>query len=1234
MRILQIRFKNLNSLAGEWNIDLTHPAFAADGLFAITGPTGAGKTTILDAICLALYGRTPRLSKISKSGNEIMSRQKSECFAEVTFETQKGRYRCHWSQHRARKKPDGELQAPKHEIADADSGVIFESKIRGVADEIETATGMNFDRFTRSMLLAQGGFAAFLQAAADERAPILEQITGTEIYSEISIRVHECYALEHKKLDVLQAELAGMHFLSAEEEHQLGACLEQRTSQDRDLVIQINRQTSLITWIEGIIKLEEELKTLGLQQDDLQIKLTDFSPEQEKLNAATRALELTGEYTALTASRLKQKEDLSLLSACQKSRPLLEEAAALAEQTKKNAIIQFETRKNEQHEARPIIRRARDLDLKISEKDIAIEANKDSITLLSKAFAALKVKQNSTHTELGTKRATLENLQEQLNTSRVDEQLVEKLAGIKSRLDAVKNLHIQLTDKESEIRQAEGNFQQASQVWKEQSIKRDEEKLKQTTIQTTLDEQQLKLQKILENRTLVDWRNSQLQLTAQKDLLTNILEAAMSLSQSAQVINEISNRKATLATVKLSLITQIKEKTEKQGELEEKVKLLETQLVLLNKIQSFAEARHQLQDGKPCPLCGAGVHPFAQGNTPAPDTTRERLNVMKNELKVVTDALADLKVKEAESRKDFEKIASDEKEHTDKINRTTRLINTLCTKLSPESTLRVSDSMLADTIKALQASNTQTLTHVNSVLEAAETIEKELNILRDWLEKAREAATAAENEALSAAHQKDFSEKLLERLKKEKTEYGGQQNTSFTALQQELQLFGVTTLSIENLQVVYEALTARRNQWVTRLHQKVIFDRDIILLEADERHQTEQIHCSEKDLTKQKEALVQLLQVREKLACERQSIFADKKPDEEEMHLATALDFAEKEVNRSRDAWSKAHQALEQLELKMRGLENTIEKGSLELESCSEAFLVRLKASNFSDEEVYHAACLTEYERRRLTEKSRQLSDQKAALIARINEKTELLQTEQQKQLTAESLEVLKNNHTTMALNLRALQQEIGGISQKLKDNISLKKKQQERLQAIDAQKHESSRWELLHELIGSSDGKKYRNFAQGLTFEVMIGHANRQLQKMTDRYLLIRDHTEPLKLNVIDDYQAGEIRSTRNLSGGESFIVSLSLALGLSYMASKNVRVDSLFLDEGFGTLDEEALDTALETLAGLQQDGKLIGVISHVQTLKERISIQIQVSPMTGGRSQILGPGCETLNRISDIV
>ncbi|NBK21837.1 MAG: chromosome segregation protein SMC, partial [Spirochaetia bacterium] len=156
------------------------------------------------------------------------------------------------------------------------------------------------------------------------------------------------------------------------------------------------------------------------------------------------------------------------------------------------------------------------------------------------------------------------------------------------------------------------------------------------------------------------------------------------------------------------------------------------------------------------------------------------------------------------------------------------------------------------------------------------------------------------------------------------------------------------------------------------------------------------------------------------------------------------------------------------------------------------------------------------------------------------------------------------------------------------------------------------------------ADGKKFRNFAQGLTFELMVSHANRQLEKMSDRYLLIRDNEQPLELNVIDNYQAGEIRSTKNLSGGESFIVSLTLALGLSKMASRKVRVDSLFLDEGFGTLDEASLETALKTLSSLQQDGKLIGVISHVSAMQEMIRTQIVITPASGGKSLLSGPGC----------
>ena len=329
MRIQSIRFKNLNSLLGEWKIDLTDPAFSADGIFAITGPTGSGKSTILDAICLALYGRTPRLNRVNKSTNEIMSRQTGECFAEVCFETQSEdqtkRYVCHWSQHRARKKAQGELQNPRHEISYADSGEVLEHQLSAVARRIIRISGMDFERFTRSMLLAQGGFAAFLQADADERAPILEQITGTEIYSQISIKVHEYRSIEHKILDNLAAEMSGMELLSTEEESLLTTALSEKKLAEESKVKEHKEKNRFIQWRLLIDRCEKEQQILQQRQQESQQRLLDFQVQQQQLAQARKALELSGDYATLSALRKEQQSSKKQCDEYQKILPEQEE---------------------------------------------------------------------------------------------------------------------------------------------------------------------------------------------------------------------------------------------------------------------------------------------------------------------------------------------------------------------------------------------------------------------------------------------------------------------------------------------------------------------------------------------------------------------------------------------------------------------------------------------------------------------------------------------------------------------------------------------------------------------------------------------------------------------------------------------------------------------------------------------------------------------------------------------
>ncbi len=1220
MKILGVRFKNLNSLTGEWNIDFTHPEYLSDGIFAITGPTGSGKTTVLDAICLGLYGRTPRLDKVTKSSNEIMSRQTGECFAEVTFETQKGRYRCHWSQHRARKKPEGELQQAKHEISDAESETVLESRILQVAGLIEEATGMDFERFTRSMLLAQGGFAAFLQAPPDARAPILEQITGTEIYTLISMKVHERRTQEREKLDLLMAEISGIQVLSADEERDLRAGLEEKQLHEAAFGTRLEDLRKAATWLETIASLENGICELDKLKEDFEKRRAVFEPERIRLEKSHRALVLEGDYRGVVAVRDLQKIETKGLQDALAVLPLKDKACADALTIKKAAETGMgEARKQQQSEAE-VIKKVRDLDARLSEQKKQIEEKDKSISSAEKQGKAYTANIDTALQALKKSQGGLKAVQDYQVGHACDAALLTDLAAISKVFTSLRELE----DRSNKIREALGAAakENKASVVAHKKIEADHEKSRKE-----FDEQQGGLKiltdkaaSILKGHEIGWWHQEHNALKEREGLLKQTDETIERTNTTSATLDSHGKSLETMKIAHGELLRDIQSVADKKSLLEKDIESMETQVVLLNRIRDLEEDRKHLEDGRPCPLCGSSDHPYARGNVPELNKVETELKDARAAFKQLSENLSKLGTEQAKMLTEILHVEKDIEEKKDWLDADDKQ----CTGYMLKLNIVAGPEERAGKVRAEITEAQARIAEISGIIVNTEEINHKEKAARDNLEKLRTILEGSGKALQDARHKVDTTGREHERLIKEEVALGEEVEKVRALALKDVEPFGVSQIPSAMLDSILKDLSVRKDTWQTKQDEKTDLEKKIHDLESGIDKNKALLEKLENDLKESRGNREVLVQQYESLNDSRRELYGAKNTDQEEQRLADIVTRTTDAFEKAREEHARIEQEIRVLKEKIDELEKKTSKRATGLLQAEKNLTDRLKKAGFEGESDYLSACLSEKERERLSELEKALIREKTELEARRKDKATALAAEHEKHLTDQPLESIKEGISAVDSDLKRIRIELGGMIKSLSENEKLHKEQQERMKKIDAQKTECVRWDDLHQLIGSADGKKFRNFAQGLTFEMMTAHANRQLGKMTNRYLLIRDESQPLELNVIDNYQAGEIRSTKNLSGGESFIVSLALALGLSQMASRKVRVDTLFLDEGFGTLDEEALETALETLGGLQQEGKLIGVISHVNALKERISTQIQVIPETGGRSSLSGPGC----------
>jgi exonuclease SbcC len=1220
MKILSIRFKNLNSLTGEWQIDFTHPAYSSDGIFAITGPTGAGKTTIMDAICLALYGSTPRLDKVTKSGNEIMSRQTGECFAEVTFETQKGRYRCHWSQHRARKKPDGELQQAKHEIADADSGTVLESKINQVGKFIDNTTGMDFERFTRSMLLAQGGFTVFLKASPNERAPILEQITGTEIYSLISMKVHERRVEENNKLELLQSELKGIRVLSEDEARDFQTGLTEKQKQETELAGKMKEMGKALTWIEGMVALEKELEEPDKKQQDFEKRREAFEPALKILKKSRKALGLEADYRGVAASRVQQETDAKELDGAIAILPEKDKGCAASLTAKKIAEARLNEARTRHTSELEVIKKVRELDAVLSEKKKQVEEKDKALAGIEKQTGEYKDRIDKAEQTLKQLQAALKAVDDYQSKHIGDANLPTHLAAVAKTFESL--IEVEGKHKEACKELSEAAGKKASAIKARQKLESDHDKFRKKFEKEQNEYKRLtdQIAAILKERDICQWRSESGTLKDRERLLVQAGEIIERIDKTKAALKDLNTSLETLKAGHEGLSAEIKSSADKKAILEKEIVTLETQVSLLSRIRELEDERKRLEDGRPCPLCGATDHPYAQGNIPVLNEAEAELKRTKTECKKVSEKLGKLENDRIKAAADIgyaEKELGEKRAALDKDEKE-------CADALSKLNIKASSGERAGKMREEMVNIQAKIVETSGIITGADEKSKKETLARTAMEKTRMKFDEIDKALREAEHKIETVGLEHEKLVKDCAALAKEIEKVRTAAFKDVEPFGIKDIPPTGFDDILKDLTERKNTWEAKQDEKTACEKKIADLKAVIDREAALLGSFGKDLASRRKERGDLMGEYESLCSSRLELFGDKIPDQEEKNLADTVDKANNAFEKTRMEHEQIERDIIVLKGKIDLLKGNIDRRSLELERAEKQLKERIKGAGFEDEAEYLSARLTEEEQELLADQEKSFIREKTEIEGLRKNRSETLASEREKRLTYQSMETLKESINTCESDLKQIMADIGGISNILNEDEKQREKQKYRIKNIEAQKKEHVRWDNLHQLIGSADGKKFRNYAQGLTFEMMTAHANRQLRKMTDRYLLIRDVSQPLELNVIDNYQAGEIRSTKNLSGGESFIVSLALALGLSQMASRNVRVDSLFLDEGFGTLDDDALETALETLAGLQQEGKLIGVISHVAALKERISTQIQVTPETGGRSVLSGPGC----------
>ncbi|KQV79879.1 exonuclease SbcC [Massilia sp. Root351] len=1322
MRILRIGGKNLASLAGEFSVDFEQEPLASSGLFAISGPTGAGKSTLLDALCLALYDATPRLLKAlgrsmlpdvgaetvtTQDTRNLLRRGAADGFAEVDFVGSDNlRYRARWSVRRSRNKAEGALQPTAMGLQQLPALLPVGGTKTEVKAEIEKRIGLSFEQFTRAVLLAQNEFATFLKADDNERGELLETLTGSAVYSEISMRAFERAKLELAALQRLTGRLADQKPLSGEER----AALDAQSAEADAVVAGLDAQKAV---------LEQELRwhqqAHRLEQNELQAQQALQQRQEEaeaaaprravlaQLDAVQPARPLAGEVTRIEDEIIVAQAALAARQ--QESEQALQaqaQAAAVLQQSE-TAVVDAEAA---QRNAGPQLDQAKALDARI---EAALPAHRQASAALEAASQADKLARSALQNKQSEHRQ-LTAAQEHGAAWLARHQQWQALAESWQKWDV---LFVQAGQAAS---QSEKHGHALALLQRHAAQHRDEEARATASLAGASERlQALEAQRQQAIAALASFDADALHsrrraLEQRRDLLVTGEKAWSELDARRQRKAQLDSEAAQQQRIRQAAETRLAGAQQQYtllmatfGQAERSLKLAEAACA-----ESVEKLRATLQDDQPCPVCGAEEHPYRhddgalaamhaslQGEvtrcreqlqknieqqtfqrTTAENST-ERLAVLATELHALADTLA-----RAGAAWDSHPLAADA---MDAAGASAPAATAMNAGTAAASAAPMLPDGAAPDLAGWFASELASARDALHSIDQQELALRRAGAARDLAQQACDSASAehARLHATAAAAQSALA----------------QSNAEFQALEDKrievaLQLSGLldeldaafSSIDLPNEgwkdewkagpARFHEARRAEAKQWQTQRTQLderapafAALDAELHALAAAQAR-TGHDADSARSAFAAADASLQAMQE------QRMALWGGKEVRDVEAQLQAAIGAARARLAAQQQASQQAAQqrvraeeAIAQSAARITALHAAAEAAATRLadwldaynrDQSSRAAAARANAARaaaphasghaappsddlFAAGSAAPAAPETEpqppavtlaellallacpADAIRIEREALQALDHAAAAAATVLKERQLQRRQHSESAPAGSARSMD----TLALALDALSAErkqAHDLASAHRLAIAQDNDKRQRAHAmlaeIEQQEAAEQRWARLNELIGSADGKKFRNYAQQFTLDVLLGYANAHLSHLARRYQLERINNSngpSLGLLVRDQDMGGEMRSVHSLSGGESFLVSLALALGLASLSSNRVRVESLFIDEGFGSLDAETLRVAMDALDGLQAMGRKVGVISHVQEMTERISTRILVQPSAGGKSVV---------------